>query len=56
MTLTILPELEQGTPEWHDQRRGIVTASVVGKLITVARPPHSPSPARPATRDRATRA
>jgi hypothetical protein len=24
-----------GTPEWHDQRRGMVTASVVGRLITV---------------------
>lgn len=34
MTLTIHPELIQGTPEWHDQRRGIVTASAVGKLIT----------------------
>lgn len=34
MTLRILPDLEQGTDEWHDQRRGIVTASVVGKLLT----------------------
>jgi len=34
MTLHILDDLEQGTPEWHDARRGIVTASVVGKLIT----------------------
>lgn len=34
MTLTILPDLEQGTAEWHDQRRGMVTASVVGRLIT----------------------
>lgn len=33
-TLIELPELEQGTDEWHDQRRGIVTASVVGNLIT----------------------
>jgi hypothetical protein len=23
-----------GTPEWHDERRGMVTASVVGRLIT----------------------
>ena len=46
MTLTILPELEQGTPEWHDQRRGIVTASVVGKLITVG-PPAAQSVACP---------
>ena len=34
MTLHILDHLEQGSPEWHDARRGIVTASVVGKLIT----------------------
>lgn len=34
MSLQILEELEQGSPEWHDQRRGIITASVVGKLIT----------------------
>jgi hypothetical protein len=34
MTLTIHAELEQGTDEWADQRRGIVTASVVGQLIT----------------------
>lgn len=34
MTLHVLPDLIQGTDEWHDQRRGIVTASVVGKLIT----------------------
>lgn len=29
-----LSDLEQSTPEWHDQRRGIITASVVGQLIT----------------------
>lgn len=34
MTLTIHPNLLQGSDEWHDQRRGIITASVVGKLIT----------------------
>jgi YqaJ-like viral recombinase domain len=34
MTLTIIPNLIQGSDEWHDARRGIVTASVVGKLIT----------------------
>ncbi|MEU3476421.1 lambda exonuclease family protein [Rhodococcus sp. NPDC006774] len=33
-TLLELPDLLQGTDEWHDQRRGIVTASVIGKLIT----------------------
>ena len=34
MSLTILPDLEQGSDEWHDQRRGIVTASMVGRLLT----------------------
>jgi hypothetical protein len=34
-TLTNLPDLEQGSDAWHDQRRGIVTASVVGQLISV---------------------
>jgi hypothetical protein len=34
MSLVIHPDLVQGSDEWLDQRRGIVTASVVGKLIT----------------------
>ncbi len=34
MTLLELPDLIQGTDEWHDQRRGIVTASIVGRLLT----------------------
>jgi putative phage-type endonuclease len=34
MTLHVLTDLEQGSPEWHEARRGIITASVVGKLIT----------------------
>lgn len=29
-----LPDLIQGTDEWHAQRRGLVTASVVGQLVT----------------------
>lgn len=33
MSLHEFPDVIQGTDEWHDQRRGIVTASVVGKLI-----------------------
>lgn len=33
-TRTTLPDLEQGSDAWHDQRRGIVTASIVGNLIT----------------------
>ena len=34
MSLIELPDLIQGTDEWLDQRRGIVTASVVGRLLT----------------------
>lgn len=34
MTLTIHDNIDQGTDEWHDIRRGIVTASAVGKLYT----------------------
>ena len=34
MTLHILPDLIQGSDEWHDQRRGMVTASVVKGLVT----------------------
>lgn len=34
MTLTIHSDIIQGSDEWHDQRRGILTASAVGKLIT----------------------
>ncbi|CAA9242069.1 MAG: Phage protein [uncultured Arthrobacter sp.] len=34
MTLHIIPDLQQGTDAWHDARRGLITASVVGKLLT----------------------
>jgi hypothetical protein len=34
VTLIEQPDLIQGTDEWLDQRRGIVTASVVGQLVT----------------------
>ena len=34
MSLIELPDLIQGTDEWMEQRRGIVTASVVGRLLT----------------------
>lgn len=34
MTLTVHESLIQGSQEWFDQRRGIVTASAVGKLVT----------------------
>ena len=41
----IFEDLVQGTPEWLAARRGIVTASVVGQLIT-------PSTVKPAKNDR----
>ncbi len=44
MTLIELPDLIQGSEEWLDQRRGVVTASVVGKLIT-------PTTVKPASND-----
>jgi len=44
MTLTMYTELEQGTPEWLAARCGIVTASVVGQLIT-------PKTVKPAAND-----
>lgn len=34
MALHILPDLVQGTDEWFAQRRGMVTASAVGQLLT----------------------
>ncbi|WP_409186446.1 lambda exonuclease family protein [Amycolatopsis sp. VS8301801F10] len=34
MTLIEFPDVIQGSDEWLDQRRGIVTASVVGQLVT----------------------
>ena len=34
MTLRTFPDVEQGTDEWLELRRGIITASTVGKLIT----------------------
>lgn len=37
MTLTVHKELLQGTDEWLEVRRGIVTASIVGNLITTRR-------------------
>lgn len=35
MTLHVLPELAQRTDAWYAQRRGMVTASAVGRMITV---------------------
>lgn len=37
MGLTVFPEVEQRSDEWFEQRRGMVTASVVGKLVTPAK-------------------
>lgn len=38
MTLHVYADIEQGTEEWHDLRRGMLTASAVGKLITIGAP------------------
>lgn len=38
MTLHIHDDIEQGAPEWHALRRGIVTASTVGKLLSTESP------------------
>lgn len=43
MTLHIYDQLEQGTDEWLEARRGMVTASTVGQLLT--------STGRPASND-----
>ncbi|MBN9739531.1 hypothetical protein DMP23_46700 [Amycolatopsis sp. A1MSW2902] len=34
MTLIEYPDVIQGSDEWYEQRRGIVTSSVVGQLVT----------------------
>ena len=34
MSLHEFPDVIQGSDSWHDQRRGIVTASVVGQFVT----------------------
>jgi hypothetical protein len=41
MALHEMPDLEQGSPEWLEQRRGMVTASVVGQLLTATGRPAS---------------
>ena len=38
MSLTEYPELEQRSDEWFTVRCGLVTASMVGKLLTVSAP------------------
>ena len=32
--IKIYKDLQQGTPAWHEARRGIITASEIGRLIT----------------------
>lgn len=41
MTLRTFSDIEQGTDEWLELRRGIVTASTVGQLITPSLKPAS---------------
>ena len=36
MTLHTYPDIEQGSDEWLEIRRGVITASVMGQLITPA--------------------
>jgi hypothetical protein len=38
MTLHTYPDVEQRSDEWHELRRGIVTASTVGSLLTIGAP------------------
>ncbi len=38
MTLTTYPDIIQGTEDWNDARRGLVTASAVGQLVTAGPP------------------
>lgn len=38
MSVKVYKDLEQGSDEWLEARRGIVTASVVGQLVTTRRP------------------
>lgn len=46
MSIIEYPELDQGSDEWHATRRGLITASVVGKLIAIG-PPAATSVACP---------
>ena len=49
MTLTIFERMEQSSPAWLEARRGIVTASTVGKLLTSTGKPASNETARTLT-------
>lgn len=37
MALITFPDVEQRSDEWYNQRRGLVTASVVGNLLSIGR-------------------
>lgn len=37
--LTTFADLEQRSPEWHAARCGLITASTVGRLVTMSSPP-----------------
>lgn len=34
-------DIEQGTPEWYEARRGLPTASCAGKILAKGAPPGS---------------
>ena len=49
MTLRTFPDVEQGTDEWLELRRGILTASTIGQLITPSLKPASNQTSRALT-------
>lgn len=49
MSLHTFPDVEQGTDEWLELRRGIITASTVGQLITPSLKPASNQASRSLT-------
>lgn len=49
MTLRTFPDIEQGTDEWLELRRGIITASTIGQLITPSLKPATNQAARSLT-------
>lgn len=32
--IKVYKDIEQGTPEWHEARRGVITASKIGEMLT----------------------
>lgn len=46
MSLHVFPEMVQRSPEWYDARRGMVTASAVGQLLTIGAPEPQTMPCR----------